>query len=184
MEFKLILAPTTRNDCLLKNETVLNGLNLVMVAANCLRRNLDGNTNIRHQALGTINEYSISVPQAIAVESGWYETSNEMTILVPNNFLRNYIFYMANMNTVSTRRSCYPYYQNSIVVTSYIDELAVLDTWKKLGYGDKIKAEDIQDGAIDTSGGCGCGCGGTSGVRYALDPLGDVYEGSMKFDSI
>ena len=169
MEFKLILCAKNPSEVVLTPETPLAGLNFIQVAAQCLRRSLDGLTTMRHDTLGTLATYTITVPQALAIESGVFEDSQEFYCVVPNNFLKDYVFYMASMNRAATRKVGYPYYQDSIVITSYIDELAVLDAWKNNSFTDHI----LTGGDGSTGCGCGsnCGCtGGTSSSTGSSSP--------------
>jgi len=133
MEFKLILVPKTPDEYLLYAERPIRGLAFVEKASRCLRRNLDSKTKTRHTTLGSIARYEISVPQALAVESGWFDEKSERYLTCEAGILAKYIFYGASMSTTANRPS-YPWYSDEIVLTSYIDELAILDTWRSRGY--------------------------------------------------
>lgn len=134
MEFKLILTPKTPDTFLLYAETPLSGLEFVEKAGACLRRNLDTETRARHITLGNVAQYEISVPQAIAIESGWFKTSNTRYLPCEPGILSKYIFYGASMNRAASNRPVYPYYSNEVVLVSYIDELALLEIWRNRGY--------------------------------------------------
>ena len=139
MEFKLILTPKTPDTFLLYAETPLSGLEFVEKAGACLRRNLDTETRARHITLGNVARYEISVPQELAIKSGKFDTTNTMYLPCDENILKEFIFYGASMSHVGTRRACYPYYQNEVVLCSYIDELHFLDVWSKRGFPTKFK---------------------------------------------
>lgn len=151
MEFKLILVPKYPNEFLLKDETPLSGLKFVEQAAACLRRNLDTQTRSRHITLGNISQYEISVPQALAIDSGWFTTSNCRYISCAENYLKPFIFYGATMSTAPSNRPVYPYYQNEVVLISYIDELAILDEWKRNGYPVEMGSATDKDPSDTTS---------------------------------
>lgn len=136
MEFKLILTPKTPDTYLLYAETPLAGLDFVETAGACLRRNLDTETRSRHVTLGNVARYEISVPQAIAIESGWFKSSSTRYLPCEPGVLSKYIFYGASMNRAASNKPVYPYYSNEIVLVSYIDELALLDVWRNRGYPD------------------------------------------------
>lgn len=145
MEFKLILVPKSPEEFLLKDETPLSGLKFVEQAATCLRRNLDTQTRSRHITLGNISQYEISVPQAIAIDSGWFKDSSTRYISCSANYLKPFIFYGATMGTAPSNRPIYPYYQSEVVLISYIDELAVLEEWKRNGYPVEMSSATDQD---------------------------------------
>lgn len=136
MVFKLKLLPTkpSEGEVVLEPEKPLSGLQFIEEASRCLRRSLDGNCKCRHITLGTLATYTCTVPQAIAIESGWFDKENERTLIVDHNYLASYVFYGASMAYTGSRRSCYPYYENEIALTSFIDELAFLEKWKMKGY--------------------------------------------------
>lgn len=136
MEFKLILVPRVPEEMLLYAEKPLAGLEFIEKASACLRRNLDTETRMRHLTLGNISQYEISVPQAIAIESGWFDSSSKRYLPCEKNVLKKYIFYGASMNRAASNRPVYPYYTGEIVLASYIDELALLDVWRNRGYPD------------------------------------------------
>lgn len=176
MNFKLKLAPALTTDVLLTAEVPLQGLSFVEKAAACLRRNLDCQTSMRHVTLGTLSSYTISVPQAIAIESGRFDAQSEFTLYLPNDFLADYIFYGAALSNVASKRSCYPFYNNEVVLVSYIDELAVIEAWKNAGYYPRILEDGTGADFIGGNGGCCCNHGvsgsghGQSG-QYALSPV-------------
>ena len=170
MEFKLILVPKCPNEFLLKDETPLSGLKFVEQAAACLRRNLDTQTRTRHITLGNIAQYEISVPQALAIDSGWFKDSSCRYISCTENYLKPFIFYGATMSTAPSNRPVYPYYQNEVVLISYIDELSILDEWKRNGYPVEMSTATDKDPS-DT-------CSVAKQLEAALDALkkGPVSE--------
>lgn len=139
VEFKLILIPETPDKFLIKSEKPLAGLKFIEEASSCLRRNLDLEVSMRHQTLGTVSQYEISVPQELAIKSGKFDTTSTVYLPCDENVLKEFIFYGASMSHVGTRRACYPYYQNEVVLCSYIDELHFLDVWSKRGFPTKFK---------------------------------------------
>lgn len=138
MEFKLVLIPQTPESFILNAEKPLAGLAFVQKASECLRRNLDTEVRARHVTLGALSQYEISVPQTLAIESGWFETSNKRYLSCEADVLSKYVFYGATMTRVGANRPCYPYYQSEVCLVSYIDELAFLDVWRNRGYPEKM----------------------------------------------
>ena len=138
MNFTLTLVPTSPDEFVLYAEKPLSGLAFVEAASGCLRRNLDSTTKMRHSTLGNVASYKISVPQAIAIESGWFENKADRYIRCEAGFLDDYIFHGASMSTTGTKRTSYPFYQGEVVLSSYVDELAVLDTWRSRGYPETL----------------------------------------------
>ena len=138
MEFKLKLIPELPNEFVINAEKKLSGVKLLEEAAKCLRRNLDSTVKASHQTLGAVYSYEISVPQQIAVESGFFDEKSCRYLVCEAGLLNNFIFHAANFNYGSGNRNYYPYYQNELVVASYIDELAFIDTWRQRGYPDKM----------------------------------------------
>lgn len=138
MEFKLILVPETPDKLILKPEKPLAGLAFIEQASACLRRNLDTSTRMRHNTLGSIAQYEVSVPQAVAIESCKFDTKNVVYMPCEADFLKKFIFYGATIGRSSTHRSVYPYYSDEIVLVSYIDELAIIDTWRNRAFPDKL----------------------------------------------
>lgn len=138
MEFKLILVPETPDKLLLKPETPLAGLTFIEHASACLRRSLDTTQRMRHSTLGAVAQYELLVPQAIAIESCRFGNTNTIYVPCEENFLKKFIFYGATLGRSSTRRNVYPYYTDEIVLTSYIDELAIIEIWRNRDYPDKL----------------------------------------------
>ena len=146
MEFKLILVPETPDKLILRPEKPLAGLAFIEQASACLRRNLDTKTRMRHCTLGAIAQYEVSVPQAIAIESGRFADKNTVYIPCEEDFLKKFVFYGATIGRSSTHRQVYPYYTDEIVLCSYIDELGIIDIWRNRDYPDKLT---INIGGID-----------------------------------
>lgn len=138
MDFKLVLFPKNPDEFLLYAEKPLSGLKFIETASACLKRNLDGITNTKHITLGSVAKYEISVPQAIAINSGWFQNKSTRYIPCEANILNKYLFYGAAMNNASACRSIYPYYQNQIVLNSYVDELSFLQDWVDRGYPEEM----------------------------------------------
>lgn len=139
MKFTLKLVSVTPDALVLAPETPLSGVKFLEEAGRCLRRNLDGTARCRHQTMGALSTYEISVPQHLAIESGYFENASSRYIPCEHAFLNKFIFHAANYSFASGGNRCYyPYYSDELVLTSYIDELAVLDTWRSRGYPDKL----------------------------------------------
>lgn len=137
MDFKLILVPRRPDEYLLYGERPLRGLAFVEAASKCLRRNLDLKAKTRHNTLGSIARYEISVPQALAVDSGWFDNKTERYLTCEAGILEKYVFYGASMGT-ATNRPSYPWYSDEVVLTSYVDELELLSVWRQRGYPDNL----------------------------------------------
>lgn len=134
MEFKLVLVAKTPDTFILNAEQPLEGLAFLEKASACLRRSLDTQTLTRHVTLGNIAQYTVTVPQAIAIESGWFTEKNTRYLPCEADILKKYIFYGAAMNNGPAGRACYPYLRDQITLHSYIDELAILTVWRNRGY--------------------------------------------------
>lgn len=142
MNFKLILVPKTPDEFLLNGEKPLCGLAFVEKASQCLRRNLDHLTKTHHQTLGRVAKYEISIPQALAIESGWFDQRSVRYLTCEANCLEKFIFYGAAMNNTPTNRPVYPYYENGVTLYSYVDELAFLESWRVRGYPEEYTIVD------------------------------------------
>lgn len=141
MKFSLVLQtskPTRYN--VLEAETPMSGAKFLMYASACLRRSLDDvSSRYRHQTLGALASYTMAVPQQIALESGLYEDTATFTLTVSEDILSRFIFYGATLGNAGSQRPCYPYVQNEVVLTSYIDELAFIFAWQATGFAKKVK---------------------------------------------
>lgn len=134
MEFKLVLIPKTPEEVLLVPETPLSGLKFMEVAGQCLRRSIDTEIRHKHVTLGCIHQYEVSVPTSVAIASGWFEKTNRRYLQCEQDLLSSYVFYGASMARIGTTAQIYPYYTSEIVIVSYIDELAFINTWAQRGY--------------------------------------------------
>lgn len=134
MEFKLVLVPKTPEEVLLVPETPLSGLKFMEVAGQCLRRSIDLQERFKHVTLGCIHQYEVTVPQSVAIASGWFEKTNRRYLQCEQDLLSSYVFYGASMARIGTTAQIYPYYTSEIVIVSYIDELAFINTWAQRGY--------------------------------------------------
>ena len=143
MEFKLILIPETPDKFLIKSEKPLAGLKFIEEASSCLRRSLDLKVQMRHQTLGTVSQYEMLVPQELAIKSGKYDTVSTVYLPCCENILKSFIFYGASMGHTGTRRACYPYYQDEVVLTSYIEELKFLDVWASRGFPGQMGTNEM-----------------------------------------
>lgn len=138
MEFTLKLIPELPTEYILNAEKPLSGVKLLEEAAKCLRRNLDSAVRAKHKTMGAIYCYDISVPQSIAIESGHFESCSKKYLVCEAGSLDRFIFHTANFNYGSGNRAYYPYYQNELTLTSYVDELGFLDLWRTRGYPEKM----------------------------------------------
>ena len=140
MEFKLRIVGErpTAGDLILNAETPLDGVKFVEEVGKCLRRSIDHVSRFRHLTLGALSAYEMNLPQQVAIDSGLFESTNAVTVIVEKNMLSHYIFYNASMSYAATRRPCYPYMSNEAVLTSYIDELAFIQDWAECGYATKL----------------------------------------------
>ena len=138
MEFTLKLIPELPNQFVINAERPLSGMKLLEEAAKCLRRNLDSATVAKHQTLGNVYCYEISVPQQIAVESNYFNDCSKKYLVCEAGILNEYIFYAANFTYGAGNRTYYPYYQNELYLASFIDELAFINLWRTRGYPEKM----------------------------------------------
>lgn len=134
MDFELTLIPETPDKLLLHAEKPLAGLAFIEEASKCLRRSLDAKKRMRHMTLGNVATYTISVPQALAIDSGMFEDSSKCYVVCEEDILKKFVFYSASTSAVPGCRASYPFYQDEIVLSSLIDELAFLNTWRNRGY--------------------------------------------------
>jgi len=152
MKFSLTLVTSKPQKLsVLDAETPKSGANFLMHASACLRRSLDDTSRFRHQTLGELASYTMAVPQQIALESGLFDDTSTVTITVSENILASFIFYGATMSSASSNRPCYPYVQNEVVLTSYIDELAFIFGWRGTGFAKKVKLNSQGQLIPDTS---------------------------------
>lgn len=193
MEFKLNLIAENpyKGELVLEPETPLEGMNFISAVSCCLRRSIEHVSRARHNTLGGLATYEITVPQQVAYDSGYYDSTNEFTVIVERNLLSNFIFYVANVTYGANGRPCFPYMQNEAVLTSLIDEFAFLEAWVNTGYANRLM---MQNGKVVANNGYFCGtnvgnsntgigCGGcTVNVgtgQIALRPITDgVINGS------
>lgn len=145
MAFRLILCTKLPGKKVLTAETTMSGVDFYVTATECLRKTIPDNVTMTHQSYGALDKYIIILPTQLAFDSGKFESSNDAYLIVPEGYLNQYIFYVACENSSSKR--CYPFTsQNSVTITSRIDELACLQAWKDAGYPDEIR-----DSASDSS---------------------------------
>lgn len=138
MEFKLKLVPALPGQLVLGAEKPYEGFKFLAEAAKCLRRSLDSSVRHRHQVMGPLHTYNVVVPQTIAMSSNFFETANERYVTVENEFLNDFIFHTAMYTYGKGNRCYYPFYQDEVVLMSFIDELAVVDTWMQQGYPETL----------------------------------------------
>lgn len=153
MKFTLRLVPMTPEELVLTAEIPLSGVNFMAEAGRCLRRDLDTALRARHITLGNLARYDMSVPQQIAIESNFFQDKDLRYLPVSHGLLNRFIFHAATFRYGSSGKNYYPYYQNEIVLSSYIDELAVIDLWRSRGYPDtitdKINTGNVQIPLVD-----------------------------------
>lgn len=138
MEFVLKLVPALPGQLVLGAEKPYEGFKFLEEAAKCLRRSLDSSIRHRHQVMGPLSTYNVVVPQAIAVSSNFFEMDNEQYVTVENEFLNDFIFHTAMYTHGRGNRCYYPFYQDEVVLMSFIDELAVVDAWMQQGYPEAL----------------------------------------------
>lgn len=137
MGFQITLVPPTPSEAVLCAETPVHGLEFVAIAEQCLRRVIGGSETQTHNILGRLTNYPIQLTDKMAIESGLFEKTNNVYIIVPNNALKKYIFYTADRKTVTagtTVSRIYPNYATGAIITSRIDEFAFLEDWQKFSY--------------------------------------------------
>ena len=149
MKFTLRLVPMTPEELVLTAETPLSGVNFMAEAGRCLRRDLDTALRARHITLGNLARYDMSVPQQIAIESNFFQDKDLRYLPVSHGLLNRFIFHAATFRYGSSGKNYYPYYQNEIVLSSYIDELAILETWRNRGYPNEFNVNYDEDCNID-----------------------------------
>ena len=138
MAFRLILCTKLPGKKVLNAETTLSGVDFYVTATECLRKTIPDNISMSHQTFGALDKYIITLPTQLAFDSGKFESANDASLIVPEDYRKQDIFYVACENT-SSRRS-YPFTnQNSVTITSRIDELACLQAWKDAGYPEEIR---------------------------------------------
>lgn len=173
MEFKLRLVADrpTDGDLVLEPETPLSGLAFIEEVGKCLRRSIDHVARAKHTTLGALVTYEVTVPQAMAIESGKFNESSTYTVVLEKNLLSHFVFYCAHIATGPAGRRCYPFTDNEATLISQIDELAFLDAWANAGYASRLmmNGNNVVNGEFynnwDTgdgtgSGGSGMGCDG------------------------
>jgi len=176
LQFKLVLTADrpTAGELVLEPEVPLSGIRFISEVGKCLRRSIDHVGRCRHTTLGALVTYEITVPQQMAIESGLFEDTDTVTIVVENNLLSYFVFYCASISTGAAGRPCYPYMQNEASLVSMIDELTFLEAWAATGYATRLMMSGNQlvaaqylppassnPGTGSTGGvGCdGCTCG-------------------------
>ena len=148
MGFRLILCTKLPGKKVLKAEKTLSGVDFFTTATECLRKAIPDNITMSHKTFGDLDKYIIQLPAQIAFESGAFESNNDAYLIVPEDYLKAYIFYVA-CETSSQRRT-YPFsYGNSVTLTSRIDEIAVIQSWVDAGYPEEIR--DANSDASDIS---------------------------------
>ena len=177
MEFKLrvVSENPTRGDLVLEPEDKLSGLKFISAFSAVTRKSVDTIDRYKHNTLGALSMYEMNVPQALAVESGLYEEAVVSYVTVSNDFLKNFIFYIASADNIASRKPCYPYMTSEAILTSQIDELTFLYVWKYLGYPNKMVWKDGQavaaevddsDSEEDSGRNPGQGCDGCPARPY------------------
>ena len=170
MEFKLRLEGDrpTKGDLVLATETPISGVKFIEYVGKCLRRSIDHVSRSRHVTLGALSTYEMNVPQSMAIDSGLFNETNTVTIVVEHDILSNFIFYIASISNVPSHRPCYPYMTDEATLVSYIDELAFLEAWANTGYASRVAMSggamvameySCANGGTCNNGGVGCdGC--------------------------
>lgn len=134
MPFKLVFVAANPEQYVFCNEKKLRGLEFLTTAGSLLRRVLDDGISQQHQMLGNRKYYCVAIPNRVAIDSGKYEDTEVFYVHVRNDWLKQFIFYSAEMRCGRNAKN-YPFtYKDSVVVTSHIDELAAVERWIELGY--------------------------------------------------
>lgn len=171
MEFKLRLVADrpTDGELVLEPETPLSGLAFIETVGKTLRKSIDHVSRAKHTTLGALVTYEVTVPQAIAIESGKFEESDTYTVVLENNLLSHFVFYCADVVSGPAGRRCYPFTDNEATLVSRIDELAFLDAWATAGYASRLmmNGNTVVNGEFyanwdsdNTGSGSGTGTGG------------------------
>ena len=99
-----------------------------------MRRIVDDNINQEHRTFTDRKYYCMAIPNRVAIDSGKYDNSDVFYVTVRDNYLKPYIFYSAEMRC-GRNATAYPFiYKDSVIITSHIDELALVEKWIELGY--------------------------------------------------
>lgn len=169
MSFQIILVPPTPAEAVLCSETPISGLEFVSIAEQCLRRVIGGCEKQTHNTLGRLTNYPIRLTDKMAIESGLFDKTTEVYVIIPNDALKKFLFYTAEQRTNSagtTVSRVYPYYTTGAVINSRVDEFAFLETWQKYGYptsmvglidGTEATENDNTGNTNGPNNICGCG---------------------------
>lgn len=140
MEFKLVVTPPNPaiGQLALEAETPLSGVSFVEAIGAALRKSIDHVARSKHTTLGALPSYEMSVPQAVAIDSGLFEDTTTARVVIEPNLLADFIWYSGSMSNEATHRPCYPYMTGGATLVSNIDELGFLQIWASLGYPKQI----------------------------------------------
>lgn len=153
MAFKLVFMAASPDQYVLHGETKMSGLDFLTTAGGLLRRVVNDNVGQEHRVFSNRKYYCVAIPSRVAIESGKYETSDVAYVLVKDNYLKPYIFYSAEFRC-GRSATTYPFiYKDTVVLTSHVDELALIQKWAELGYPDSISisggVEDPDNPSVD-----------------------------------
>ena len=134
MAFTLVFCAEGPKNRVLHGDRPLKGLDFLDTAGSIMRRAIDGCSAQEHKTFGDIRNYSVRVPENVAIDSGRFENEDVVYVYVCDNWLKQFIFYSAEMRKGRNSRT-YPFQcKDTIVITSHVDELAALQAWAELKY--------------------------------------------------
>lgn len=170
MPFKLVFVAANPDGYVLKDEKKLRGLEFMMTAGGLLRRVLDDCVSQEHKTLGDRKFYCLAIPNRVAIESEKYEDTDTYYVHVKNDWLKQFIFYSAEYRCGRNAKN-YPFmYKDTVMLTSHIDELALVERWIELGYPTYIGV------SVGGGSGSGSGSGGGSGSGDGPNTPDHVYQ--------
>lgn len=138
MAFKLVFIAASPDQYVLHGEKKLSGLDFLTTAGGLLRRVINDNVGQEHRVFPNRKYYCVAIPSRVAIESGKYEKNDVAYVLVKDNYLSSFIFYSAEFRC-GRSATTYPFiYKDTVVLTSHVDELALIQKWIELGYPDTI----------------------------------------------
>lgn len=143
--FKISLVPPLPNGAVLEDTETVAGLEFIEIAESSLRRVLEDGENKIFEGLGRIRTYDITIPTETAMKSGLFSDKNTVYVVVPNNFLKQFLFYsVVSSGGAGTHSYGHRYtFGKSVIVSTKVDEFAVIDAWEKFGYSTNI-VKDVE----------------------------------------
>lgn len=134
MPFKLVFCAASPDKFVIKDDKKLKGLEFLTTAGTLLRRVVDECVAQEHRTLPNRQYYCVAIPSRVAADSEKYDNTDTFYVMVSNNYLKNYVFYSADFQC-ARNQSSFPFaYKDRVVITSHVDELALVQKWIDLGY--------------------------------------------------